>query len=151
MRFLSSGLPRERYGRIEMVVLDQTLAPSADRFFERTTSALDAAASRAPGAFGHLLRDVRQVVLSAASVPSPYHRFQLALLVSPRVAFEADLHCYTAWLLFVSGFSISESVARERVLEFEQTLEQSERTRVRSWLVAELALNSDHGSPPSDG
>lgn len=134
MRVLSRRNPWQEYDGLRLVVVDAWLAPRAEEFFDRTRQALARANSGAPQAYSRFHKDVRQVILWRQKVPSPYHKYQLAALVAPIIALEADTACYAAWLLHTSGLFYGQKEAQRRSERFLQSLEPAERTRVAEWL-----------------
>ncbi len=135
MRIMSRREPQQEYDGIRLIVADFWLAPSAKRFFDRTREALVRAASGAPRAYTEFRKDVQQLLLWSQSEVSPYHRFQLAAVVPPRIALEADTLCYAAWLLHTSGLLHGQDEAQVRSEELLQSLETADRTRVAEWLA----------------
>jgi len=143
MRIMSRREPKQEYDGIRLIVADFRLVPNAERFFERTREALTRAASGAPQAYADFRRDVQQVLLWGETKASPYNRFQLAAVVPPNIALEADIAYYAAWLLHVSGLLHGQDEAQARSGEFLRSLEPDERTRVTGWLTSV----TEHGSP----
>ncbi len=134
MRIMSRGEPVQEYDGIRLIVTDFWLVPSAERFFERTREALIRMAAGAPLAYGDFRRDVQQVLLWGQTKAVPYNRFQLAAVVPPKIALEADTACYAAWLLHTSGLFYGQGEAQARLEEFLRSLELDERTRVLDYL-----------------
>jgi hypothetical protein len=125
-----------------MIVLDGSLATKSDLFFAGTCRALDIASERAPNAYAALSRDVQQIVLRKRSATPSYHRFQLAAVVTPEIALEADVTWYAAWLLYTSGISRGVSYADRCVDELMETLDPTERKRAHEWLHSGLLHKS---------
>jgi hypothetical protein len=136
MQRLSSELPRKNFNGIELIVADPTLADRMEAFFDQTSKALASAASCAPTAYADLRNDVQRIILWDGQRTSLYHRFQLAVLVPPKLAFESDTVSYAIWLLYMSGLSQGIRSAQDRSEEFLDSLEPPERTRVSRWLSA---------------
>jgi hypothetical protein len=134
MRVASRGQPQDEYHDIRFIVTDRFLLPNAERFFERTRMALDTAESRAPQAYEALRKDVQQVFLWGQTDAMPYNRFQLAAVVSPRVALEADTMRYAAWLLYTSGLLYGRDEAQARSEELLASLEPDGRGSIAAWL-----------------
>jgi len=133
-RRLSSRFPRASHDGIDLLIGDPSLVDDAERFFARTIEALRCAATLAPAGYARLRRDLRAIVLRREPEGIPYHRFQLAALVSARVAFDADATAYAAWLLYTSGLSRGTREAEDRASEILRTLDRDRREEVRAWL-----------------
>jgi hypothetical protein len=129
--------PRSSHDGIDLVTTEPRTAAHADAFFARTAEALAAAAARAPGSYAQLRKDMKSVILWAQPAPSPYHRFQLAALVPPDIALEADTESYAAWLLYTSGLGRGRESALDRAEEFIRALPPDERNHVRGALPAD--------------
>jgi len=136
MRVMARRYPQQEYDGLRLVVADDRLASSAERFFSRTKEALATAAARAPQAYAKFRKDIHQVLLWGKTQESPYHKFQLAALVPPQIALEADTLCYATWLLYTSGLSENKVEAQARSGEFLASLEHDEGTRVAAWLTS---------------
>jgi hypothetical protein len=137
MGLLSGQRPRKDFDGIALIASDPSLTLKAGLFFERSTSALMRAQTGAPVAFGEFRQDVREVLLWGQSKAPSYQRFQLAVVVPPRIALEADLNCYAAWLLYTSGLIYGRDEARARSNDFAHSLNSRERTTVAEWFVDE--------------
>jgi hypothetical protein len=136
MRVMARQYPQKEYGGLRLVVPDDRLAPSAERFFSWTKEALATAAARAPQAYAKFRKDIHQVLLWDKAQEAPYHKFLLAAVVPPQMALEADTLCYATWLLYVSGLSVNKVEAQARSEEFLASLEHDEGTRVAAWLTS---------------
>jgi hypothetical protein len=134
MRIMARQYPQEEYNGIRLIVADDWLVPSAEQFFSRTREALATAANRAPQAYAKLRKDVQQVILWDQTEAPPYHKFQLAAVVRPRVALEAETLCYAAWLLHTSGLFQNQTEAQARSGEFLASLDSDYRACVAAWL-----------------
>jgi hypothetical protein len=135
MRFLSRREPHRDYDGIRVMVGDHWLAPSGEVFFERTRTALAAAAAGAPRAYVKFRKDIQQILLWGETEEAPYHRFQLAAVVAPSIALQADTASYAAWLLYASGLPHGREEARTRSEELLGSFEPDQRRRIREWLV----------------
>jgi hypothetical protein len=136
MRIMARRQPQQEYDRIRLVVTDDRLAPSAERFFSRTREALARAAAGAPQAYAKFRNDIRQILLWGQTEEPPYHRFQLAVVVPPRIALEGETLLYAAWLLHTSGLSQSQAEAQRRSGEFLASLDFDNGAHVAAWLAA---------------
>jgi hypothetical protein len=134
MDILRRRVPHQEYDGIRLIVADDWLEPSAQRFFDRTREALARAASGAPRAYMELREDIRQVALWGQDEAPPYQRFQFAAVVPPSVALEADVPYYSAWLLYTSGYPHGKDEAHERAEEFLDSIEPELRRRIAEWL-----------------
>jgi hypothetical protein len=135
MRFLSRREPHRDYDGIRVMVGDHWLAPSGEVFFERTRTALAAAAAGAPRAYVKFRKDIQQILLWGETEEAPYHRFQLAAVVAPSIALQADTASYAAWLLYASGLPHGREEARIRSEELLGSFEPDQGRRIREWLV----------------
>jgi hypothetical protein len=133
-RRLSSRFPRASHDGIDLVVGDPRLVEEAEHFFTATVEALRYAAARAPTSYARLRQDVKTIVMRRESAESPYHRFQLAVLVPANVALEADAVAYAAWLLHASGLSRDPQEAAKRTSEILKGMNPDQQDRVRAWL-----------------
>jgi hypothetical protein len=131
-----------------MIVLDGSLATKSALFFAGTCRALDIASERAPNACAALSRDIQQIVLRKRPAAPSYHKFQLAAVVTPEIALEADVTWYAAWLLYTSGISRGVSHADRRVDELLETLDPTERKRISEWLNYSLPHTSPKEANP---
>jgi hypothetical protein len=138
MSIMSRGQPRDEYLGIRFMVADRWLLPEANRFFQRTRTALQAAELRAPHAYAELCKDVKQVLLWNQTTTRPYNRFQLAAVVSSDIALRADMMCFTAWLLYTSGLLHGQNEAQLRSGELLASLEPDQRGAVAAWLKSEF-------------
>jgi hypothetical protein len=136
MRIMARRYPQQEYDRIRLVVTDDWLVPSAERFFSRTREALAKAAARSPQAYAKFRKDIHQVLLWGQTEESPYHKFQLAAVVPPRIALEAETLCYAAWLLHTSGLIQNQAEAQARSGEFLASLDSDDGARVAAWLAS---------------
>jgi hypothetical protein len=123
-----------------LVVGDPLLVGEAEHFFSATADALRYAAVRAPTSYARLHKDVRTIVLRREHAESPYHRFQLAVLVPVKVAFEPDTARYATWLLYASGLSHGQREANEYTSEILRGMDVEKRNELTEWLEASLRL-----------
>jgi hypothetical protein len=140
MGCLLTRLPHASHSGIRLIVLDRSLATKSDLFFARTSKALDIASERAPDAYAALRRNIQQIVLRERTRPATpsYHWFQLAAVVTPDVALEANVGSYATWLLYASGLSRGVFHAEQCADEFLKTLDPTERRRASEWLHSNL-------------
>jgi hypothetical protein len=138
MRVASQGQPQEEYQDIRFMVSDREVMPRAEQFFEQTRVALQVAEQRAPHAYAELRKDLHQVLLWGQTKAMGYNRFQLAAVVSPKVALESNSACYAAWLLYTSGLLHGQDEAEERSGELMRSLRSDERDLVAGWLTRVL-------------
>jgi hypothetical protein len=136
MHAMARREPWREHDRIRVMVADAWLTAHTERFFERTSEALARAAADAPGAYAELREDVRQVLLWGQGGVSSYNRFQLAIVVPPSIALEADAVCYSAWLLHASALLLGPEEAQARAEELLRSLEPDERAWVGGWLTS---------------
>jgi hypothetical protein len=134
MRRLSRRLPQQFHEGIGLIVADEALARQAETFFERTAAALRVAESRATRAFTKFRKDVEQVLLWGRPDAPAYNRFQLAVVVPPRIAFDAEIDCYAAWLLRASAHQHGKAESDLRLQEFLTSLDRERREQVEAWL-----------------
>jgi hypothetical protein len=131
-----SPYPRTSHDGIELITTDRRTTADVDAFFTRTSEALASAASRAPASYADLRKDVAAIILWPQSAPSPYHRYQRAVLAPPDIALEADTASYAASLLYASALARGRSRALARAQAFIGALSPEERSRVRTVLPA---------------
>lgn len=136
MRIMARRHPQQEYDHIRLIVTDDRLAPSAERFFSRTREALARAEAGAPQAYTKLRHDIHQVLLWGKTEASPYQKFQLAAVVPPRIALEADILYYAVWLLYTSGLFQNQAEALARSREFLAFLDPDDGARVAAWLAS---------------
>jgi len=136
MRVMARRYPQQEYDGLRLVVPNDRLAPSAERFFSRTKEALTTLPAWAPQAYAKFRKDIHQVLLWDKTQEAPYHKFLLAAVVPPQIALEADTLCYATWLLYTSGLSVNKVEAQARSGEFLASLEHDEGTRVAAWLTS---------------
>ena len=134
MRSLSRQRPQELYEGIRLIVADEGLARHAESFFERTAASLRMAESRAARAFTEFRKDVEQVFLWGRPGAPAYNRFQLVVVVPHRIAFEAEIDCYAAWLLRASAHQYGKAEGDLRLQEFLTSLDRERREQVEAWL-----------------
>lgn len=135
MHIMMRQLPHQEYDGVQLIVAPEWIVSRAEEFFHRTIQALEIAALGAPHAYAELQKDILHIVLWRQPVESPYHRFLVAALVSPKIALESDLLFYAAWLLRTSGLSRSKDQAQVRVEEFLGSLKPAERSRIVELLI----------------
>jgi hypothetical protein len=80
-------------------------------------------------------KDIQQILLWGETEEAPYHRFQLAAVVAPSIALQADTASYAAWLLYASGLPHGREEARIRSEELLGSFEPDQGRRIREWLV----------------
>ena len=131
-----SPFARQSHDGIELLVTEYRPQAEVDAFFARTKEALSAAARLAPGSYARLRADVARIILWPRPAPSPYHRFQQAVLVPVDIALEAEALPYAGWLLYVSGLSRARQTALDRAAELLDALLPAERRRVETLISA---------------
>jgi hypothetical protein len=145
---LARSFPQDESDGIQLVVANPSLVARASEFFTRTSEALAIASERAPDAYSALRSDIERIILDSADAPAPaYHRFQLAVIVPPAVAFEFGPLEYAAWLLRASGLSRSELESDRRADEFLSTLDRDEHVRIENWLGRTTRMDSTSQRP----
>jgi hypothetical protein len=142
MRRLSANLPHQQIANIEMRVISPGLASKAQPFFTRTIEAINYSLAELMPKNSQLRRNIRQIILTDIEIKPFYHRFQLAIFVTPYIALEVDKLSYAVWLLYVSCLSLNKRFAQEQLDKLLNTLEPAEGLRIREWLVKQ-AVNED--------